>query len=67
VKCKAEETKAVPGRPFALGVRERAAHTRSLLRGAVRAGFSPDLWTYLGVRNLIAKEFEVEHQVDQIR
>jgi len=60
------EAKTVSGRPPKLGPRERAALERYLLKGALEAGYSTDLWTCPRVRELIAREFTVEYHVDHI-
>ncbi len=60
------EARTVPGRPLKLDARERAELEQLLLQGAVRAGYSTDLWTCPRVRDLIAREFDVEYHVDHI-
>lgn len=60
------EARSVPGRPLKLAARERKQLSRLLLKGAIAAGFSTELWTCPRVRELIAQEFGVEYHVDHI-
>ena len=60
------EARFIPGRPLKLREHERARLVALLVRGALRAGYTTDLWTCPRVRDLIAREFGVEYHVDHI-
>ena len=54
-------TKPAPGRPPRLSKRQRNTLVRILLRGALAAGFSSDLWTGNRLAQVIQTTFGVEY------
>jgi transposase len=55
-----------PGRPLKLDSGGRKKLERLLLRGAMKAGYSTDLWTCARIADLIKKEFGIKYHVDHI-
>lgn len=58
--------KPAPGRPCALGEKERRRLEALLLKGAEAAGFPTDLWTCPRVARLIRERFDVDYHVDHV-
>jgi transposase len=59
-------TKPPPGRPPKLSRRQRKTLVRILLRGALAAGFSSDLWTGRRLAEVIQKTFGVEYHPNHV-
>lgn len=55
-----------PGRPSRLSARQRRTLVSRLTRGALRCGWSTDLWTCPRIAELIRREFGVRYHVDHI-
>ena len=53
--------KPVPGRPEKLTGRQRRSLTKVLLRGALKNGYSTDLWTLKRISEVIDKRFAVSY------
>ena len=51
------KSKPVPGRPAKLGGRQKQTLVRILVEGALRSGYSTDLWTERRVAEVIEKRF----------
>ena len=60
------QTKPPPGRPPKLSKRQRKTLVRILLRGALAAGFSSDLWTGRRLAEVIQRTFGVEHHPNHV-
>lgn len=58
--------KPAPGRPPKLHGKQREKLKRLLLKGAVAAGFSTDLWTCPRIAKVIHVRFGVRYHVDHI-
>ncbi|MBN1911592.1 MAG: transposase [Pirellulales bacterium] len=58
--------KPLPGRPPRLSKRQRERLTRIVLRGAMAAGFSSDLWTGKRLAQVIRQAFGVEHHPNHV-
>ncbi len=55
-----------PGRPPALGAKDKKRLEKILLKGAKAAGFETDLWTCPRVAEVIWDRFEVDYHVDHV-
>lgn len=55
-----------PGRPPALSPSAKRQLERLLLKGAVAAGFSTDLWTCPRVAQVIERQYGVRYHVDHV-
>lgn len=55
------KAKPATGRPSRLKARDKVKLERELLRGAVHAGYSTDLWTCPRVTDLIRKKFRIRY------
>ena len=58
--------KPLPGRPPRLSPREKKRLEGILLRGALKAGFSTDLWTCPRIVQVVERVFGVHYHVDHI-
>jgi len=58
--------KSVPGRPAKLNKRQKQSLVRVLLKGAVRNGYSTDLWTTRRICEVIGKRFAVAYHPNHI-
>lgn len=54
------------GRPSRLDAKAKRKLEKALLRGAVAAGFSTDLWTCPRVAQLIEEQFGITYHVDHV-
>jgi transposase len=59
-------SKSPPGRPPRLSKRQRKTLVQILLRGALAAGFSSDLWTGKRLAQVIQRTFGVEHHPSHV-
>jgi len=55
------KAKPVPGRPEKLNMRQRHSLTRTLVKGAMKNGYSTDLWTLRRISGVIDKQFGVSY------
>lgn len=60
------QAKPAPGRPPALDAKARSRMERTLLKGAVAAGFATDLWTCPRIAEVIERQFGVSYHVDHV-
>ena len=60
------KAKPVPGRPSRLTSRQKAALGRLLVRGALAAGYSTDLWTTRRVAEVIRTRFGVAYHPNHL-
>ncbi len=58
---KALRARPTPGRPSQLSAKQRERLELLLLAGAVKAGYSTDLWTLQRIAKLIERHFEVRY------
>jgi transposase len=58
--------KRVPGRPARLSDRQKQMMARLLLKGALRSGYSTDLWTTRRVAEVIRKRFGVDYHPNHL-
>jgi transposase len=59
-------TKPLPGRPPKLSKRQRKTLMHILLRGALAAGFSSDLWTGKRMAHVVQQTFGIEHHPNHV-
>ncbi len=55
------KSKPVPGRPEKLGSRQKRSLTQTLVKGAMKKGYSTDLWTLRRISEVIDKQFGVSY------
>jgi transposase len=60
------KARPVAGRPARLDAGKRKLLNRYLLKGAMKAGFSTDLWTCPRIAKLITDQFGIIYHVDHI-
>lgn len=60
------KAKPHPGRPPRLTVRQKVRLLKTLLAGAVKSGYSTDLWTCARVAEVIERLFGVTYHVDYV-
>jgi transposase len=53
--------KPAPGRPEKLGLRQKRSLTQVLLKGAMKNGYSTDLWTLKRISQVVDKRFGVAY------
>ena len=60
------KSKPVPGRPQKLNERQKHGLARILLKGAMKNGYSTDLWTLRRIAKVIGERFGVEHHPNHV-
>jgi transposase len=55
------KSRSSPGRPSLLSSRQKEDLKRQLLKGAVAAGYSTELWTLKRIRKLIRTHYEINY------
>jgi len=59
-------SRRTPGRPARLSAKQRRQFTKLLIRGAVAAGFSTDLWTCPRIKQVMRRQLDVTYHVDYL-
>lgn len=60
------KSKPVPGRPSKLNVRQKKSLVRTLVEGAMKNGYSTDLWTTRRIAKVIEKKFQISYHPNSI-
>lgn len=60
------KSKSVPGRPSKLNGRQKKSLVRTLVEGAMKNGYSTDLWTTRRIAQVIGKKFRISYHPNSI-